>query len=179
MKYWNHTPTAAPKGYRPLAHEQQGPPHGYGQHPMLDPTQQHDAPPPPPPWRRRWAFILLGHVALLGLLATAVALPTHGVPVANPAPAPASVVFEVEGTGTASSISYATGGTPGVVEEASARLPWRKEVQVMQREVSTTTVTAQNRSSGEIRCRITVDGKVVKEVASSGLFTVVSCAGPP
>ena len=53
MKYWNQTPTAAPKGYRPLAHEQQGPPHGYGQHPMLDPTQQHDAPPPPPPWRRR------------------------------------------------------------------------------------------------------------------------------
>jgi Mycobacterium membrane protein len=146
---------------------------------MLDPTQQQHAPPPPPPWRRRrWALILLSPIALLGLLAMAVALPTHGVPVANPPPAPATVVHEVEGAGTASSISYATGGTPGVVGEASARLPWRKEVQVMQRGVSTTTVTVQNKSSGEIRCRITVDGKVIKEVASSGLFTVVSCAGP-
>jgi hypothetical protein len=145
---------------------------------MPDPTQQHDAPPPPPPGRRRrWAFILLGPIALLGLLATAVALPTRGVPVENPPPAPATVVYEVEGAGTASRISYATGGTPGVVEEASTRLPWRKELQVMQRELSTT-VTAQNKSSGEIRCRITVDGKVIKEVASSGQFTVVSCAGP-
>jgi hypothetical protein len=145
---------------------------------MLNPTQQHDAPPPPPPRRRRpWAFILLGAIALLGLLAIAVALPTHGAPVANPPPAPTTVVYEVEGAGTASSISYATGGTPGVVEEASARLPWRKELQVIQRGVSTT-VTAQNKSSGEIRCRITVDGKVIKEVASSGQFTVVSCAGP-
>jgi Mycobacterium membrane protein len=57
------------------------------------------------------------------------------------------------------------------------RLPWRKEVQV-QHGVSATTVTAQNKSSGEIRCRISVDGKVIKEVASSGLFTVVACAGP-
>jgi hypothetical protein len=47
----------------------------------------------------------------------------------------------------------------------------------MQRGLSTT-VTAQNKSSGEIRSRITVDGKVIKQVASSGQFTVVSCAGP-
>jgi hypothetical protein len=58
MRYWNQPPTAARQGDRPPVHEQQRPPHGYGQHPMLDPTQQQHAPPPPPPRRRRrWATV--------------------------------------------------------------------------------------------------------------------------
>jgi hypothetical protein len=88
------------------------------------------------------------------------------------------VVFEVQGTGTAGNITYTT-DTDSSAREASVRLPWRKELQVTQPGVSATTVTAQNKSSGEIRCRISVDGKVIKEVSSSGLFTVVSCVGPP
>ena len=113
----------------------------------------------------------------------AVPVATHGTQGCESFPAPAAptatVVFEVEGTGTAGNITYTTDGTASSAREASVRLPWRKEVQVAQRGVSATTVTAQNKSSGEIRCRITVDGKVIKEVSSSGLFTVVSCVGPP
>jgi hypothetical protein len=157
MKYWNQPPAA-----------------------MFDPRQQHYAPPPQPTRkRRRWPFVVVGFVTLLGVLAMgAVVVLTQGAQVSNPPAAPMTVVYEVEGVGTAGNITYMTDGTASVAEEASVRLPWRKEVQVVQRGVSATTVTAQNKSSGEIRCRITVDGKVIKEVASSGLFTVVSCAGP-
>ena len=57
-------------------------------------------------------------------------------------------------------------------------MSWRKEVSV-DRGFSITSLSAQNGRVGEIKCRISVDGKVVKEATSFGQYAVVSCNSDP
>lgn len=104
---------------------------------------------------------------------------TESVRVTQPASdKPAQVVYEVTGTGEPTSIVY---GKDGFIDEAlppltRAKLPW-KRVEAYDDGEASLVLTAQNgNNNGEITCRITVEGEVIKEDTSSGPSAVVSCA---
>lgn len=86
-----------------------------------------------------------------------------------------TVVYEVTGPAKANNITYSADGKAGIAQENGGPLPWRKEVQ-MSGSFKVATLTAQNAGKGDITCRITVDGKVVKELTSSGEYAVATCA---
>lgn len=95
------------------------------------------------------------------------------------APAQAStghVVYEVTGAGKASNITWMTGQGMSMAQASNARLPWRNEVQASGERFFVPTLSAQNAGSGMITCRITVDGTVVAEVSSEGVYAVAMCA---
>lgn len=81
------------------------------------------------------------------------------------------VVLEVTGPKSAD-ITYGLGTDQS--QDNGAKLPWKKEL-TSKETLIIPTVVAQSKGSGEITCKITVDGKVVKENASSGQFAVVTC----
>lgn len=82
-----------------------------------------------------------------------------------------SVVLEITGPKTAD-ITYGLGTDQS--QEQGAALPWKKEL-TSKDKILLVTVLAQNKGTGEISCRITVDGKVVKENKSSGQYATVTC----
>ena len=90
----------------------------------------------------------------------------------------ARVVFEITGSGKASNVTYSSDDGGNISQVANVRLPWRKEITV-ERGLAVTSVVAQNGESGEIACKIIMDGRIIKERKSSGKFSVVSCAGEP
>lgn len=59
-------------------------------------------------------------------------------------------------------------------QDNEAKLPWKKELSSAEA-LTIVTVVAQNSGSGEIACKITVDGKVVTENKSKGEYAVVTC----
>lgn len=143
-------------------------------------------PPQQPTKRKKWPWILGGFVALVVLGS---AIGTAGGGGGNQPSAggsstestqqapdkPAQVVYEVTGSGTASNISYGASG--GVSQKTGASLPW-KHTEPYDGGYDFFTLSAQNgNNDGEITCRITVDGEVVKENTSSGPYAVVSCSG--
>lgn len=59
-------------------------------------------------------------------------------------------------------------------QDGGAKLPWKKTL--TSSELSTIAVlSAQNAGDGEIHCKITMDGKVVKKNTSKGQFSIVTC----
>lgn len=140
--------------------------------------------------RRRWPWIVGGILVLLVLAAmcsapktTSSTSPTAAGGATAPA-APASsgstatVTYEILGSGKASTVSYSSDGAGSISQDTGAALPWRKEITV-DRGFAIVNVTAQNARTGELTCRITVDGQVVKEAKSSGQYAVVSCTSDP
>lgn len=83
-----------------------------------------------------------------------------------------TVVLEVTGPKTAD-ITYGLGADQS--QENGAKTPWKKELKSGDA-LLIATVVAQNKGSGEIACKITIDGKVVKENKSSGEFAMVTCS---
>jgi hypothetical protein len=111
--------------------------------------------------------------------------PTYSAP-AYTAPTPAytapatsgHVVYEVTGAKSAANITYMTGKNMSMAQVSTAKLPWRKEVQVSDDSTFfVPTLTVQNAGSGTITCRITVDGAVVDEVSSQGAYAMAMCTG--
>jgi hypothetical protein len=82
------------------------------------------------------------------------------------------VLFEVTGPATAD-ITYGIGVDH--VQDNGAKLPWKHEAASTQ-DPLITVITAQSKSNGDIVCKISIDGKVVKENKSSGEFAVVTCS---
>ena len=82
-----------------------------------------------------------------------------------------TIVLEVTGPKSAD-ITYGLGTDQS--QEAGAALPWKKELTTRE-SVLVVTVLAQNKGTGDISCKITVDGKVAKENKSSGQFSIVTC----
>lgn len=178
----NQPPRGGPGQY---PQQQYGPPPGGHQHwpPPAHPAVQ-------PKKRRVWPWIVLGVVAFI-VLASVFANNTSTPPVSNPGgsalPATAAprasadtaaVTYEIIGSSKASNVTYNTDGGGSISQEANVKLPWRKEIAI-ERGLAVATLTAQNGDSGELTCRISVDGQVVKEAKSSGQFAVVSCASDP
>lgn len=84
-----------------------------------------------------------------------------------------TVVLEVTGAKTAD-ITYGLGADQS--QEQGAKLPWKKTLTSSEAMVIPT-LLAQNKGGGTIACKITIDGKLVKENKSSGEFAVVTCTG--
>ncbi len=128
---------------------------------------------PPPKKRSAWKWLLgigLAVLMLCGGIAAIIAV--VGANAVNEATKDKTVVLEVTGPAQAD-VTYGTGSDQS--QDNGATLPWRKEL-TSKDAVLVAVVTAQNKGSGEIACKITVDGKVVKENKSSGEFAVVTCS---
>lgn len=81
------------------------------------------------------------------------------------------IVMEVTGAKKAD-ITYGLDADQS--QDLGVKVPWKKEL------TSTETMTiavivAQNKGSGTISCKISLDGKVVKENSSQGEYAVVTC----
>lgn len=152
---------------------QWGPPQGYpgGAYP----------PPPVPPKKRRTGLIvglvILG-VIVLGFAGCLAVFTKTASDVASTLPggAAATVTYTLEGSGKATTVTYNVGSVGGVSQQSEVALPWTKEVQFAEGSFRVAALSAQNAGSGDLTCRITIDGKVVREVTSSGRYAVVSCA---
>ncbi|MER7472892.1 MmpS family transport accessory protein [Micromonospora sp. NPDC000018] len=82
------------------------------------------------------------------------------------------IVLEVTGPKSAD-VTYGLNADQS--QENGAKLPWKKELTSSEALVIPT-VLAQSKGTGKISCKITIDGKVVKENSSSGQFAVVTCS---
>ncbi|BBG00902.1 hypothetical protein Pdca_21110 [Pseudonocardia autotrophica] len=88
-------------------------------------------------------------------------------------PAAAEVTFEVTGSGTADTITVGRGTS--VTQVTGADLPWDRTSPAAD-EPTDYSVSATG-GSGEISCRILVDGAVISEESAEGNFSAVSCSG--
>lgn len=154
------------------------------------PPQQAYAPPPPAAKRKRkWPWIVLGVLVVIVLGSAlnsgkSTPAPASGTsPVAAPAaPAAATghtVTYQVTGTGKVTSISYTKEGFQ-MEQTSNARLPFSKDLTFKDdvTAFSGLSLVAQNgASSGDITCKILVDGKEIASSTSSGQYAVVTCNG--
>jgi len=83
-----------------------------------------------------------------------------------------TIVMEVTGP-AAADITYGIGSDQS--QETGATLPWRKELK-SDDVVLVVVVTAQSKGTGDINCKVTIDGKVAKENKSTGEFAIVTCS---
>ncbi len=95
-----------------------------------------------------------------------------------------SLVYEVTGESTDSLITYATfnDGKAGTEQQSDQALPFTKTIPVKKGGVlsfSAYTLSGSNgtTSKGSVSCKITLDGAVIAEQASSGPHAIVSCFG--
>jgi hypothetical protein len=110
---------------------------------------------------------LASAIALTALMASTACGSTD-----NPLGAEKKVVFEVTGPAKAD-VTFGIGTDQS--QELDSALPWKKELSTKDTTVITV-LLAQSKGTGEIACKITIDGKVVKENKSSGEFAVVTCS---
>lgn len=83
-----------------------------------------------------------------------------------------TIVYEVGGTATRGDLTYAT--PSGTEQSSGTKLPWKKTFQAGKSEF--TSISVQNTgSSGSVTCKITVDGKVMKQAKSTGEAVIASC----
>ena len=85
------------------------------------------------------------------------------------------VTYEVIGVGSAQNVTYASDGSGSMAQENGVALPWRHEVDIDETVTAVVSVLAQNAGSGELKCRISADGKVVREAVSHGRAAIASC----
>lgn len=162
------------------------PPQGPYAQQQYPPQAYYPPPTPAPRKRRKWPWIVGGAAALLLVIAVAGgggqapagSTSTAGGSAPAVSSSAATVVYEITGSGRASNVTYNSDGGGSIAQEAGVKLPWRKEISV-DRGFAITTVSAQNAGSGQITCRILVDGEVVKENTSSGQYSIVTCTGDP
>jgi Mycobacterium membrane protein len=139
----------------------------------------------------KWPWILLVIVAALtvggmvygpsvmsigGLPTTEAASVISQEPVSSAPPKPATrtVVFEVTGTGTASSITATAGAS--VQHESNVSLPWTRTVEMRADRLSefVTLIVVAGADGAEVRGRYTIDGTTVREGKASGPYGVLT-----
>lgn len=108
---------------------------------------------------------------LIAVLACSLALAACGS-TGNPTGSEKKVVFEVTGPAKAD-VTYGIGADQS--QELDSALPWMKEASSTDTTLIAVLV-AQSKGDGEITCKVSVDGKVVKENKSTGQFAVVTCS---
>lgn len=110
--------------------------------------------------------------------------PDQGQPPAPGAPpqqdgntATRTVLYEVTGSDKALNVTYTTDGMASTEQQQNANLPFKKEISIPRQPFQVFSLSAQNAGSGTITCKITVDGKVIKEASSGGPYSVAMCSG--
>ncbi|MEU4807960.1 MmpS family transport accessory protein [Nocardia fluminea] len=159
-----------PYGQQPGWQPQGGPPYQQGGYPQGGY--------PPPKKRTVWPWVLGGTVlVILIFFGACVALFGSVVnEIDKEVNSTATVTYQVDGTGQASSITYSAGDLD-VSQDTDADLPWTKDVTV-DGFIKTVTLTASaGADGGEITCRIKVGDRVIAEQTASGPFATTSCSG--
>jgi hypothetical protein len=82
-----------------------------------------------------------------------------------------TIALDVTGP-KAADVTYGLNGDQS--QDNGAALPWHKDL-TSNEDFYVVSVVAQSKGTGEIACRITVDGKLVKENKSTGQYAVVTC----
>jgi hypothetical protein len=85
-----------------------------------------------------------------------------------------TVVYEVTGSGRVA-LSYIDGAGKQV-HSPSVDLPWKKEVKIPEDELKTVVAIRTGGGSGDISCKITVDGQSTAAKSSSGTYATVTCS---
>lgn len=84
------------------------------------------------------------------------------------------VVYEVTGSGTASIIYFKSDGVTAA-QVGETDLPWRQEL-TLESDAAFVSVNATRADgTGELGCRITIDGKEVAKKKASGQYAIVLC----
>jgi hypothetical protein len=87
-----------------------------------------------------------------------------------------TVVFEVGGTiPKSNNITYGIGSQ--ISQDNGAAVPWKKESKTTDSVIITSLSAQSSETSGDVTCKITIDGKVISENKSTGQYAVVSCSG--
>lgn len=144
---------------------------------MTEPTPLPSTGPPRlPPWLtpgNKVAIYLLaglGALTLIGVLAQQSTTRDE-----NNVGAPASVVYQIEGTAAVADLTYTNSG--GDTEQQSGVSAPVPDVSVTLPRGGLAYVAAQNMTgTGDITCRILVDGAVVKETTSTGGYAIATCS---
>lgn len=164
----------------------------YPPQPPQGPDHRYTAPgwPPPPPAKKRrpmrWIFAAFGVVAALCVAVGIVAALSGGgggtENTAGPgaqgaatekATSGKTIVMEVTASKSkAADVTYGLNADQS--QDQGVKLPWKKELSSGE-VVTIAVLLAQNKGSGEISCKISVDGEVVKENKSSGQYAIVTC----
>ena len=95
------------------------------------------------------------------------------------------VLYEVTGTSAAATITYSTynDGSSGMEQATGKALPFSKEITVkaggdFDWSSYTLTVTNTTGDTGDISCKITIDGEVISEQTSTGEYASAMCSTP-
>lgn len=105
------------------------------------------------------------------------AAPVEQAP-AEPVDTTHEVVYRVDGSGSAVSVTYSTNGTGASSQANGESLPWSKTESIEDNVLNVYSLIAQNEGSGEISCSISVDGEQVAAETSTGPYAVVMCTTP-
>lgn len=84
---------------------------------------------------------------------------------------PHTVIYKIEGTSKASTISFTT--PAGTTQEENVQLPWTKQFEA--KGSNSLSVNAQSKDGGGVSCSISVDGKEVAARKSDLELPVASC----
>lgn len=144
------------------------------------PDQPQYGPPqyPPPPKKRRgcmWAGIIALVVLVLGTLGFCAAV---GQGIDDATKESHTVLYEVTGDGPKVDITYSSDGAGSISQNSGAKPPWKQSVTVTG-VFNSYTLSAQNgmgSKGGVVSCKITLDGKVVKQSTSRGAGAIASCS---
>lgn len=129
---------------------------------------------------RRWAtpFLIVGAIVGAIMLYGGRSTPTA---VAGSAPSTVTVIYEVAGTARTADVTYET--PSGVGQQTGVDVPMTREtdgtpgIHYAFPAGAFIYISAQNGGSGDITCRITVDGVVVSENTASGDYAIATCKG--
>lgn len=89
-----------------------------------------------------------------------------------------TIIFEITGNGTRALITWAVpGGSFSIGQENNARLPWSMSFPYRSSYSSFEfgNISAQMLNGSSITCTITVNGRVTKQITSTGSFAIAMC----
>ncbi|MFD9706222.1 MmpS family transport accessory protein [Lentzea sp. NPDC059081] len=89
-----------------------------------------------------------------------------------------TVVYEVTGAGTATSITYNSDGVASTEQLQDVKLPWSKTIEMEKGKAFAAVLLAQaGAGTPEISAKITANGKPLKDGKSAGQYAVVNVTG--
>ncbi|SHG10081.1 hypothetical protein [Streptoalloteichus hindustanus] len=117
---------------------------------------------------------------VLAVLVVLVAVAGYAVlrDVLDDGPKPVRLTYEVTGTATGVTIGYSTmsGGNTSTQTEQGAKLPWRKEVDVVGETRGATLTVSAGPEGGTVTCSIRAEGREPRTASAEGPFAVASCS---
>jgi hypothetical protein len=179
MRYWDGyrwteqyaagAPPAGP-GMAPMMGQGMGPGMGQGMGPGMGPGV--GMPPQRSSNKGCWIAAIIVLVLLLGGVATVFFVVKRAAD--DFTGAQHTVAYSISGTGKEVDISYSE-GSGGTSRVDNATLPWTKTVTTTGFSIVSLTASNGFDSAGDLTCKITVDGKVVKESSATGKGSSVFC----